>query len=267
MKRARGGCARRSRRNSRRATTTGLELPDAEIARINAYFAAPPLSAREPVSARVQRRRGKDAKFADFVQSNVAPHKVPGYAVVTVSLKPIGGVPGDASADQMDAVADLAEDYSSDELRVSHEQNLILPHVALDDLSGGLRPARLGRPRRRPMRASSATSSPAPASIIARSRPRARSRSRSGSPSASATACAHATSGRSRSKSPAASTPAAIIMSAISAFSASSAPARRPIRSRSAARATRPPRSVRSPAPASATRRSSTPSRPWSRPT
>ena len=53
---------------------------------------------------------------------------------MTVSLKPIGGVPGDASADQMDAVADLAEDYSHDELRVSHEQNLILPHVALDDL-------------------------------------------------------------------------------------------------------------------------------------
>ncbi|HMD04796.1 MAG TPA: nitrite/sulfite reductase, partial [Candidatus Binatus sp.] len=113
---------------------TGLELPDAEIARIKAYFAAPPLPAREPVSARVQRRRGKDAKFADFVQSNVAPHKVTGYVVVTASLKPIGGVPGDASADQMDAVADLAEDYSSDELRVSHEQNLILPHVALDDL-------------------------------------------------------------------------------------------------------------------------------------
>ena len=86
------------------------------------------------MSARVQRRRGKDAKFADFVQSNVTPHKVTGYVVVTASLKPIGGVPGDASADQMDAVADLAEDYSSDELRVSHEQNLILPHVALDDL-------------------------------------------------------------------------------------------------------------------------------------
>jgi sulfite reductase (NADPH) hemoprotein beta-component len=68
------------------------------------------------------------------VRSNVTPHKVPGYAVITVSLKPIGGVPGDSSADQMDAVADLAEDYSSDELRVSHEQNLILPYVALDDL-------------------------------------------------------------------------------------------------------------------------------------
>ena len=62
------------------------------------------------------------------------PHKTPGYGVVTVSLKAIGAIPGDASADQMDAVADLAEDYSHDEVRVSHEQNLILPHVALDDL-------------------------------------------------------------------------------------------------------------------------------------
>jgi len=61
-------------------------------------------------------------------------HKQPGYVIVTASLKPIGGAPGDASADQMDAVADLAESYSSDEIRVSHEQNLILPHVALDDL-------------------------------------------------------------------------------------------------------------------------------------
>ncbi len=68
------------------------------------------------------------------VSANVAPHKMPGYAIMTVSLKAIGAVPGDASADQMDAVADLAEDYSQDELRVSHEQNLILPHVALDDL-------------------------------------------------------------------------------------------------------------------------------------
>ena len=68
------------------------------------------------------------------MRTNVTAHKVSGYGVVTVSLKPIGGVPGDATADQMDAVADLAEDYSQDELRVSHEQNLILPHVALDDL-------------------------------------------------------------------------------------------------------------------------------------
>jgi len=98
-------------------------------------FAPPSLAPRATKNERVERRRGKDAQFAKFFESNVVAHKVPGYAIVTVSLKPIGGVPGDASADQMDAVADLAEDYSQDELRVSHEQNLILPYVALDDLT------------------------------------------------------------------------------------------------------------------------------------
>jgi sulfite reductase (NADPH) hemoprotein beta-component len=112
----------------------GLELPAAEIARIRAYFALPALEAKKPISDRCERRRGKDARFSSFMLCNVAPHKAAGYAVLTISLKPVGGVPGDATADQMDAVADLAEDYSADELRVSHEQNLVLPHVALDDL-------------------------------------------------------------------------------------------------------------------------------------
>jgi sulfite reductase (NADPH) hemoprotein beta-component len=113
---------------------SGLTLPAGEIARINAYFAPPPLEPRSAVSERVARRSSKDARFSNFVRHNVTPHKKPGYAIVTISLKSIGGVPGDCSADQMDAVADLAEQYSSDELRVSHEQNLVLPHVALDDL-------------------------------------------------------------------------------------------------------------------------------------
>jgi len=112
----------------------GLELPSEEIARISAYFALPELEPKKPASDRCERRAGKDARFSRFMRRNVTPHKVAGYAIVTISLKPIGGVPGDATADQMDAVADLAEDYSADELRVSHEQNLVLPHVALDDL-------------------------------------------------------------------------------------------------------------------------------------
>jgi sulfite reductase (NADPH) hemoprotein beta-component len=111
-----------------------LDLPPADVARMAAFFAPPELEPKKPVSDRAERRKGKDARFASFFASNVVPHKTPGYVVVTVSLKAIGAVPGDASADQMDAVADLAEDYSHDELRVSHEQNLILPHVALDDL-------------------------------------------------------------------------------------------------------------------------------------
>jgi len=112
-----------------------LDLPPEEVARVRAFFAPPELERKKPVSDRVERRKGKDARFASFFAANVRPHKEPGYVIVTVSLKAIGAPPGDASADQMDAVADLAEDYSHDEVRVSHEQNLILPHVALDDLA------------------------------------------------------------------------------------------------------------------------------------
>ena len=111
-----------------------LDLPPAEVARVAAFFAPPALEPKKPVSDRVERRKAKDARFAAFLAANVTPHRTEGYGIVTVSLKPIGLPPGDCSADQMDAVADLAEDYSHDEIRVSHEQNLILPHVALDDL-------------------------------------------------------------------------------------------------------------------------------------
>jgi len=111
-----------------------LRLPEAELARIQAYFAPPPLSLRPAQSASVAARMAQDAAFARFVDRNVAPHKVPGHGIVTISLKPIGGIPGDASAEDMEVIADLAETYSHDEIRVSHEQNLVLPHVALDDL-------------------------------------------------------------------------------------------------------------------------------------
>jgi sulfite reductase (NADPH) hemoprotein beta-component len=66
--------------------------------------------------------------------NSVANHKIPGYAIVTLSLKPEGGTPGDATAAQMDAIADLADRYSFGEIRVGHEQNLVLPHVAQRDL-------------------------------------------------------------------------------------------------------------------------------------
>jgi sulfite reductase (NADPH) hemoprotein beta-component len=113
---------------------SALALQDADIARMRAFFKTPDLAPRSSESPRIARRRERDAKFDAYMRANVTPHKIPGHAAMTVSLKPIGMVPGDATADQMDAVADLAEDYSQDELRVSHEQNLILPHVALDDL-------------------------------------------------------------------------------------------------------------------------------------
>ena len=64
-----------------------------------------------------------------WIDTNIAAHKLPHYAIVTVSLKPIGGTPGDATSEQMRVLADLAEEFGHDELRVSHEQNIILPHV------------------------------------------------------------------------------------------------------------------------------------------
>ncbi|SFK44309.1 nitrite/sulfite reductase [Methylocapsa palsarum] len=111
-----------------------LTLPERDIARIEAYFAPPDLHARDARSAVAEARKAKDPAFARFASQNVAPHKTPGYGVVTISLKPIGGIPGDASATDMEVVASLAERFSADEIRVAHEQNLVLPHVALDDL-------------------------------------------------------------------------------------------------------------------------------------
>jgi sulfite reductase (NADPH) hemoprotein beta-component len=111
-----------------------LNLPEEEIRRIQAYFEPPPLVRRPPVSTALDEARATDRALDNWVEQNTAPHRVPGYALVTVSLKPIGGTPGDATAEQMDLLADLAERYSQNEARVSHEQNIILPHVALDDL-------------------------------------------------------------------------------------------------------------------------------------
>jgi sulfite reductase (NADPH) hemoprotein beta-component len=75
-----------------------------------------------------------DAQFAAWMNNSVANHKMPGYAIVTLSLKSEGATPGDITSDQMDALADLAERYSFGEVRVNHEQNLTLPHVAQRDL-------------------------------------------------------------------------------------------------------------------------------------
>ncbi len=117
------------------ATRDGaLKLPAATIEAIARQFAPPVLSPRPAVSGRVVAQRLDDPDFALWLKSNVAPHRVPGYAIVTASLKPAGAPPGDASAAQMDGVADIAEAYSQAELRVSHEQNLIFPHVAVEDL-------------------------------------------------------------------------------------------------------------------------------------
>ncbi|TIM84569.1 nitrite/sulfite reductase [Mesorhizobium sp.] len=111
-----------------------LKLPEADIRAIDAYFAPPALADRPEGDEVVKQARLDSKSFSEWLDQNVVTHRHPDYAAVTISLKGIGEAPGDASDSQMEAVADLAEKYAFDELRVSHEQNLILPHVARADL-------------------------------------------------------------------------------------------------------------------------------------
>ena len=114
---------------------SATDLPDAHLAGIRAGFASVPFEALPPVSAVLQVARKTDLALARFVRNNVRPHKMPGYAIVNVSLKAPGEVPGDCTSEQMDALADIADRYGHREIRVTHEQNLVLPHVKLDDLA------------------------------------------------------------------------------------------------------------------------------------
>src|SRR3546814_3734964 len=92
-----------------------------------------------------------DPNFAMWFRHNVSAHKQPGYAIATISLKPVCCIPGDASADQIDLIADLAKQYSLDQMRVTHSQNIVLPYVKKSDLytlwqkldAAGLAPANL----------------------------------------------------------------------------------------------------------------------------
>ncbi len=106
-----------------------LQVLDAELARIAADFVAPAYRTLPDHASNYELALKNHPAFARWVERNVFAHKVPGYRAVTISLKKTGVAPGDASADQMDAVAQLADDYSFGELRVSHEQNLILADV------------------------------------------------------------------------------------------------------------------------------------------
>lgn len=108
-----------------------------EVSRIASYFAPPSYKQLDDNDD----HNGDDghspdvaSEFGQWVRSNVARHKVPGYAIVNISLKPIGGIPGDASSAQMRAVADMADRFSFGEIRVTHEQNLVLPNVEQGDL-------------------------------------------------------------------------------------------------------------------------------------
>src|SRR5262249_19185472 len=110
-----------------------LALDPTVVADIAARFRYPEYEALEDNPPELAQARA-DHRFRVWLDNSVANHKLAGYAIVTLSLKPEGGPPGDATAQQMDAFADLAERYSFGEIRVGHGQNLALPHVAQRDL-------------------------------------------------------------------------------------------------------------------------------------
>jgi sulfite reductase (NADPH) hemoprotein beta-component len=109
--------------------TQPIEPPLAELERIKAHFTGPDFEQGLPDDLDL-----RDPDFRLWVGRNTTAHKVPGYVIATVSLKPVGGIPGDASADQIRLMAQLGRDYSFDELRVTHAQNIVLPHVRKADL-------------------------------------------------------------------------------------------------------------------------------------
>jgi sulfite reductase (NADPH) hemoprotein beta-component len=109
------------------------DLPDTELARIRGAFAPKSFDTLPAVSEAFEAAKLKTPAFARFARNNLKPHKVAGYTIVEVSLKAVGATPGDATAEQMEAVADLAERFGQNDIRVTHEQNLVLPHVKLGD--------------------------------------------------------------------------------------------------------------------------------------
>ena len=122
----------------------GIEPPIAELERIKTYFVDPAYDASASDELDLS-----DPDFRLWVERNTEAHKQAGYVIATVSLKPVGGIPGDASADQIRLMADLARDYSFDELRVTHAQNIVFPHVRKADLYKvwqALNAAELGTP-------------------------------------------------------------------------------------------------------------------------
>jgi sulfite reductase (NADPH) hemoprotein beta-component len=110
------------------------EVEERELQRIAAYFAAPQLEKLPRWSAQFEQAKLANPSFARWARNNLGAHHADGYAIVNISLKPDGGIPGDATSEQMRLMADLAERYSFDELRVSHAQNIVLPHVKMDDV-------------------------------------------------------------------------------------------------------------------------------------
>jgi len=111
-----------------------VDLPDTELARIRAAFAPRAFDPQPAASPAFEAAKAADPAFARYARRNVHPHKVAGYAILDISLKVPGETPGDASSEQMELIADLADAYSQGEVRVNYTQNLVLPHVKLADV-------------------------------------------------------------------------------------------------------------------------------------
>ena len=111
-----------------------VDLPAAQRQQIAAFFTPPDFEALSADSLAFERAKADDAAFAAWVRTNVHAHKQPGYASATITLKADGIAPGDITDVQLEAVADIAEHYGMSDIRTTHEQNMVLPHVKLDDL-------------------------------------------------------------------------------------------------------------------------------------
>lgn len=111
-----------------------IDADPQEMARIAAYFAPPAYEKLPARSTAFEKAKAENRAFATWASVNLFPHKVPGYAAATISLKNIGEAPGDVTSAQMRVLADLAETYSFDELRITHAQNVVLPFLKQDDL-------------------------------------------------------------------------------------------------------------------------------------
>jgi len=110
-----------------------IAVTEDETSRISSYFAPPEFEKLKP-SKSLDEKKSENEAFANWVKTNISAHKQIGYAIVNISLKPLDRAPGDVTADQMRVVADLADRFSFSEIRTTHQQNLVLPHVKQDDL-------------------------------------------------------------------------------------------------------------------------------------
>ncbi len=117
-----------------RIRDSALKVPQAEVDRIDAYFRPPEYECLADIPDELNEVRSRIPEFDRWMAANVAEHRVPGYSIVNLSLKAPGLPPGDMTADTMDAVADLADRYSLDEIRVNHRQNLSFVDVRQRDL-------------------------------------------------------------------------------------------------------------------------------------